>query len=109
MTRDDIWQCRHSREGCDSDEACAALNHEPQDIRADEREPLRLSPALVEDRESSSRGTGDTVPGRSIGVGATPLRECIAEQVWPELGDVQGYEQYKREMENVAPWNEGIE
>ena len=27
---DDIWQCRHSREGCDSDEACDALDHDPQ-------------------------------------------------------------------------------
>ena len=26
-----------------------------------------------------------------------------------ELGDVKGYEQYKRDMEHVAPWNEGIE
>ena len=60
-------------------------NSSQEDIRADEREPEQAR------------------------AGATPLGQCIAEQVWPELGDVKGYEQYKREMENLAPWNEGIE
>lgn len=33
---DDIWQCRHSREGCDSDEECASRDHARLDVLWDE-------------------------------------------------------------------------
>ena len=75
---DDIWQCRHSREGCDSYSECRNRDHAPQ------VGPTPLAQCIA-DQE---------------------WNEELAQEDWENAQDER--EAYERDMAKLAPWNEGI-